>query len=115
MTLTRALTIFSAVAFIAYGIVCVSSRSMVGDFRRFGLENLRVLTGVLEIVAGVGLLVGLWWLPAQVIAGSGLALLMLCAFAVRLHVRDGVAASLPSFALMLLNGYIVVRALQARP
>jgi uncharacterized membrane protein len=115
VTLNRALTIFSAIAFLGYGIVCVSSRSMVGDFRRFGLEHLRILTGVLEILGGIGLLVGLWWLPAQVIAGSGLALLMLCAFAIRLHVRDSVAASLPSFLLMLLNGYIVVRALQSRP
>ncbi len=115
MTLTRALTVFSAVAFIAYGIACVSSKSMVGDFRRFHLEHLRIFTGILEILGGIGLLVGLWWLPAQVIAGSGLALLMLCAFALRLHVRDSVAASLPSFVLLLLNGYIVIRALQSRP
>ena len=39
------------------------------QYRRFGLENLRVLTGALEIVFGIGLLVGLWWLPAQVMAG----------------------------------------------
>ncbi len=88
---------------------------MVGDFRRFNLENLRILTGVLEILGGIGILIGLWWLPAQVVAASGLALLMLCAFVIRLHVRDSVAASLPSFLLLLLNGYIVFRALQSRP
>lgn len=115
MTFTRALTIFSGTAFLLYGIVCVSSQSMVGDFHRFGMDHLRVLTGCLEILAGFGLFVGLWWLPAQVLSAGGLALLMLVAFCIRVRMRDSVAASLPSLLLMTLNAFIVLRAIQSRP
>ncbi len=111
MTLTRGLSLFSAVAFLGYGIVCVSSTSMVGDFRRFGLENLRILTGVLEIVGGAGLLVGIKWLPAQAMAAGGLSLLMLIAFCIRVHMRDRFIEALPSFLLAALNGYILFKSL----
>ena len=100
---------FSGLIFLGYGIVCVSSLSMVGDFERFGLERLRILTGVLEIGGGAGLLVGLKLHPLLWLSASGLSLLMLIAFGVRLHARDSVMASLPSFLLMLLNLYIAVK------
>ena len=94
-------------AFVVYGTLCVSSLSMVEDFRRFGLEHLRMLTGWLEILGGSGLLVGLRSLPALRISSGGLALLMLLAFAVRVRSRDGIAASLPSLLLMVVNVYIL--------
>ncbi len=82
---------------------------MVDDFQRFGLERLRMLTGLLEVLGGAGLLVGLKWQPILVISAGGLALLMLIAFLVRLRMRDSLAASLPSLLFMLLNVLIVVR------
>ena len=114
MTLLRALTLLSGIAFLLYGIICVSSRSMVGDFHRFGMDNLRVFTGCLEILAGIGLFVGLWWLPAQVLSAGGLALLMLVAFCIRVRLRDSLAAALPSLLLLFLNVFIVIKALQPR-
>ncbi len=82
---------------------------MVNEFERFGLERLRVLTGSLEILGGLGLLVGLKSQPILVSSAGGLALLMLIAFLVRLRMRDSLAASLPSLLLMLLNVLIMVR------
>lgn len=114
MNLPRLLTIFSAVAFLGYGGVCLTSDFMVSDFKRFGLEHLRITTGVLEILGGAGLLVGLRVLPIQIVAAGGLALLMLIAFCIRLDVRDSIAASAPSLLFSLLNLYLFVRALQTR-
>ena len=54
----------SGVAFVVYGVLCLGSPSMEAEFVRFGLSRFRVLTGVLEVLAGVGLLVGLRWSPA---------------------------------------------------
>ncbi len=112
MTLLTLLTCASSIIFITYGIFCAGTPSMVADFQRFGLSNLRILTGVLEILGGVGLLGGLKWRPALVISSAGLGLLMLIAFGVRLKMRDSVALSTPSFALMLLNFYILARTLR---
>ncbi len=110
--LTTLLTCFSAIAFIVYGVLCLSSLSMVDDFRRFGLEHLRILTGLLEVLGGTGLLVGLKWRPALLFASGGLALLMLIAFAIRLRVKDSVLLSLPSAMFMSLNAYILLKALK---
>ncbi len=110
----RAAVWFSGVAFLVYGVLCFFSASMASDFHRFGLDDLRVLTGVLEILGGAGLLIGLKWWPALWVSSGGLALLMLIAFAIRMRMGDGVGVSVPSFSLMLVNGYILVGAVRAR-
>ena len=114
MSLVRGLTLLSGIAFVWYGILCLFTHSMVGDFHRFGLDRLRVPTGALEVLGGAGLLVGLRWPPALWISSAGLALLMLAAFAVRLRMRDSVAASLPSLLLMLVNAFILFRSARSR-
>lgn len=113
MSLLTFLIGLSSALFLFYGVLCLTSVSMLTDFQRFGLENLRTLTGVLELLGGIGLLVGYRWPLALRVSSGGLALLMLLAFAVRLKVRDSVAESLPSFLLMLVNAYILVRSLRA--
>ena len=100
------------VTFLIYGGLCLSSLSMVEDFQRFGLERLRMLTGLLEVLGGSGLLVGLKWRPALFLSSAGLSLLMLIAFGVRLKMRDSIVQSLPSLALMLVNAYILVKSSQ---
>jgi uncharacterized membrane protein YphA (DoxX/SURF4 family) len=108
VTLLTALVAFSSVAFLVYGVLCLATDSMKGEFLRFGLEHLRILTGILEVMGGVGLLVGLWWRPAILMASAGLSLLMLLGVGVRIWVKDGVLETLPAFVLMLVNLYIFV-------
>ena len=83
---------------------------MANDFHRFGLDYLRIPTGVLELLGGAGLLIGLKWLLALRISSGGLALLMFIAFAIRMRMRDGIAVSIPSFTLIFLNLYILMKA-----
>ena len=71
-----------------------------------------MLTGVLEVLGGSGLLVGLKWPPALTLSSAGLALLMLIAFGVRLKMHDSVALSLPSLTPMFANAYILVKSLE---
>jgi hypothetical protein len=111
MRLVRVLTVLSGVSFLIYGVLCLSTPSMVYDFHRFGLDKWKTPTGVLEVLGGTGLLVGLRWTPALRLASAGLTLLMLIAFAVRVHARDGVAVSLPSLLLMFVNLYIFIKSL----
>lgn len=103
----------SSAIFFFYGILCLTSLSMLHDFQRYGLANLRTLTGVLELLGSVGLVVGYKWPFSLRVSSGGLALLMLIAFAIRVKFRDGIALSLPSFLLMLVNAYILVRSLEA--
>ncbi len=110
MTLLSALTVFSSATFLGYGLFCLMSLAMEREFTRFGLAHLRVLTGSLEVLGGVGLLVGLAWTPALWLAAGGLALLMLCGVVVRVSVGDSLVQMLPALGLMVVNAYIFVAA-----
>jgi len=107
---TAALAVASSIAFIGYGVHCLVSPSMRAEFERFGLPHLRVLTGVLEVAAGAGLIVGLWWPLALRVSAGGLALLMACALVARWRVGDPWSALVPAFVLLVLNAWIAQRA-----
>lgn len=84
----------------------LKSEEMQKEFQRFKLERLMVLTGVLELLGGAGLLVGFYIDFILFISSGGLALLMFFAFLVRLKMRDSFWVSLPSFFFMVLNIFI---------
>lgn len=111
MTLVQGLAIFSGLSFLVYGVLCVATENMKKEFERFGLRKFRVMTGLLEILGGLGLLIGLWWPPATVIASAGLTALMFLGVGVRLWIKDSLFETLPALSLMFVNLYILVETL----
>lgn len=105
-TLYIILVLFSGVSFIIYGCLFFLSPQMRNEFKRFGLEKFATLTGTLELLGGVGMLVGLKFNFILLISSGGLALLMLLGFGVRLKIKDGFWLSMPSLFFMLLNLYL---------
>ena len=105
------LVVASSLAFLGYGLHCLVSASMKREFERYRLAHLRVLTGVLEVLAGTGLLVGLRWPLALQVSSGGLALLMLYALVARFRVRDALGLWIPAFALLVANAYLCVSSL----
>lgn len=105
-TLYIILVLFSGVSFIIYGCLFFLSPQMRNEFKRFGLEKFATLTGTLELLGGVGMLVGLKFNFILIISSGGLALLMLLGFGVRLKIKDGFWLSMPSLFFMLLNLYV---------
>ena len=78
---------------------------------RFPVERMWVL-GALEVLGGIGLVVGLWWAPIGVAAGIGVALYFLGA--VIAHLRVGDRAFAPALLFMLLAvAAVVLRLLTA--
>lgn len=107
--LTNIITIFSALSFTYYGITCLFSKKMVLEFERFGLTPVqRILTGALQLLGSMGLLIGLVQPLIGLIASSGLAVLMFLGFLVRLKIRDGLVLSLPALLYMILNIYLAL-------
>lgn len=100
------LQIISALAFILYGYYCVFSEAMVDDFERFKFSKFRVLVGSLEMLGGLGLLIGIYVRPILMLSSLGLATLMFLALVTRLRMKDPLFEMLPAVFLMLVNGYL---------
>ena len=110
MTILNIAILLSSAAFFLYGINCIISQKMANEFIRFGLDkNKRLLTGYLQILGSLSLAIGYVILPDLVFLGSsGLTLLMIFGFAVRLKIKDSILQSLPSLAFALINLFIAV-------
>ncbi len=104
--LLTTLILISAISFLFYGLNCLFNKKMSQEFKRFGLSKFQKLTGILQIIGAIGLLIGYFYPILILIASAGLSLLMFLGFLVRLKIKDGLLVSLPSFAFMLLNLYI---------
>lgn len=109
MALLATLTLVDGAAFVLYGLSCLASRSMQREFERWGLGRFRLLVGTLEVLGGIGLLVGAPLPFILSVSSAGLCLLMLLGLGVRLKSHDGVLLSMPAALLMLVNGYIFVK------
>jgi hypothetical protein len=98
----------SAFAFIGYGIACLTTSHMKQEFERYGLQRFRLLTGLLEIAGGTGLLIGLFSSTPflSLLASLGLALLMICGIGVRLKIKDSFLQCLPAIILLVVNSVI---------
>jgi uncharacterized membrane protein YphA (DoxX/SURF4 family) len=102
------LTIFSGACFVLYGVLCVFSESMKAEFKRYGLDHFRMMTGILELLGGLGQLVGFQWRPAFFIATAGLALLMGAGLIVRIKIKDSLAQSFQALFFLVLNAYLFI-------
>ncbi len=79
---------------------------MQSEFKRYGFEKLRIPIGILEMLGGLGLLVGYKLPILTFVSALGLGLLMLSALVVRMKIKDSLLQSLPAFGLMIINFYI---------
>jgi hypothetical protein len=108
MILINILTVFSALSFLFYGISCLLTPHMISEFERFGLAGQRRLTGLLQILGGLALLVG-WYFDNYIlaaIAAGGLTILMILGVGVRIKIKDSLAVSLPAILYVLINFYL---------
>ncbi len=110
MNLLTGLTLLSSISFLFFGFACLFDVRMKEEFIRYHLADRRRLTGFLQILGGIGMLVG--WLFAPVlafVACLGLTLLMLLGFGVRMKIKDTWLQSLPSLCYALLNAFLAIQ------
>jgi hypothetical protein len=103
----KAAQVISALGFAGYGISCLVLERMRAEFARFRLPGLRLVTGVLQIAASAGLLLGLHHSWMALLAALGLCLMMLCAMWVRIRIKDPLTGFLQAFVCFMLNLYIL--------
>jgi hypothetical protein len=104
---------FSGVAFVYFGLNCFYSEFIKSEFIRYNLAGFRKLTGFLQLCGAFGLLLGLYFNTLILfLASTGLFLLMLGGFIVRLKIKDSFIQSFPSFGFSVLNLFIAIKTLE---
>ncbi|MDA8893747.1 DoxX family protein [Flavobacteriaceae bacterium] len=103
---------FSGVAFVYFGLNCFFSQFIKSEFERYSLPSFRKLTGVLQLCGAFGLLIGLYYNTILLfLASTGLFLLMLGGFIVRIKIKDSFTQSFPSFGFAVINLFIAIKTL----
>lgn len=98
----------SSIAFLTYGVACFSSPKLTAEFQRWGLAPIQKLTGALEVLGALGLLIGFWNPLLRTLSAAGLSLMMLIAVGVRSKMRDPFLQWLPAVILLFVNLYILL-------
>lgn len=96
----------SAAGFLGYGVACLVTRRMRKEFARYQVPELRMLTGALQIAAGIGLVVGYAYPISALVASLGLSLMMLVALWVRFRIKDPFSGFLQALVCFLLNLFV---------
>lgn len=101
----------SVVLFLFYGLACLFAEAMKADFERWGLGRLRLLTGTLEVLGALGLVVGQFVPVLVIVSAGGLALMMALGLATRVRFGDAWWESVPAAVLLVVNAFIVWQAI----
>ena len=96
-------TLVLIISFLVYGIRCFFVEAMVFEFKRWGLAHLRYITGSLEVLGALGLIVGQWIPWIGFLAAGGLSLLMLCGLFVRIRIKDSLLQTLPAVVYLVVS------------
>ncbi len=98
------LQVIVGVFFIFTGSKIISGK-MANEFERFGMPSIfNFLTGFIEIMCAIGLLVGIWFPISAVIAGLLLAATMfVAAFILLVVAKDPFPKAIPAIVLCLMS------------
>ena len=107
------LIIFSGFSFLIFGFLCFRSNYFKYEFKRYGLNNFRKITGFFQFAGGIGLLLGFFVKELMLISSFGLFTLMFLGVCVRLKINDGLIRTSPAIFYMLINLYIFYVKIQA--
>ncbi|MDG1041766.1 MAG: DoxX family protein [Flavobacteriaceae bacterium] len=107
MDLNLSLLLFSAVSFIFYGISSFFSKRMLSEYARWGYKNQRILLGCLQLLGGVGLLIGITNTVLLSVASFLLTFMMITAVFVRIKIKDNIIQMSPAILYTVVNFIIL--------
>jgi putative oxidoreductase len=82
----------------------LGSKQQVEGFKTFGLPQwFRVITGLMQLIGIAALVVGIWEESWAAWAGIWFSIMMLCAVAVHLRIKDPFSKMMPAIFLLILS------------
>ena len=84
---------------------------MLSEYARWGYKNQRILLGCLQLLGGIGLLVGIVNPILLSVASFLLTFMMITAIFVRIKIKDSTVQMLPAIFYTVLNFVILYNSL----
>ena len=103
MNYNLVILLFSAISFIFYGISSFYSNRMISEYERWGYKKFRKIIASLQLIAGVGLLIGLYFPLLLTVVSALLTIMMITAIFVRIRIKDNIINILPAILYSILN------------
>ncbi|MBT4983330.1 MAG: DoxX family protein [Ilumatobacter sp.] len=97
----------SALAFLYYGAETLFAARPRREFERYGMPQLRVFVGSMQLLGAAGVLIGIFVAPIGAVAAAGLTIMMLLGLVARYRIHDAPRLMIPASSLALLNAMLV--------
>ena len=95
--------IFTAVSFIIYGYSSFVSRRMKSEYARWGYSDQRKIVGFLQLLGGLGLLIGIKIDILLILTSFCFILMMNMAIFIRIKIKDNITDILPAITYLFLS------------
>tara|TARA_B110000858_G_C17434205_1_gene306852 strand:+ start:105 stop:365 length:261 start_codon:yes stop_codon:yes gene_type:complete len=84
---------------------------MIFEYERWGYKNFRKIIASFQLLAGVGLLIGLYFSLLLTLVSALLTLMMITAIFVRIRIKDNIINILPAISYAILNFIVFYKSL----
>ena len=107
-----AIILFTGISFMIYGTNSFYSKRMISEFKRWGYKKYRKTISSLQILGGLGLVIGLQINIILIASSLCLSIMMFFAIIVRVRIKDNVARILPAITYLMLSSLILNHSIQ---
>lgn len=111
MSFNFVILVFSATSFLFYGISSFYSSRMILEYKRWGCEKFRKTIAILQILGGIGLLIGYFFALLLTLVSALFTLMMIVAIFVRIRIKDNIIKLLPAILYAVINFIIFYNSL----
>ena len=95
--------IFTGISFIIYGYSSFISRRMKSEYARWGYNNQRKIVGSLQLLGGIGLILGLKINVLLITTSFCFIMMMTMAIFIRVKIKDNITDVLPAITYLFLS------------
>ncbi|MDB5083212.1 MAG: hypothetical protein JWN30_98 [Bacilli bacterium] len=102
--LSMIIQIILGLLFLMAGVMKFAAKQQVEAFQKYGYPQwFRIVTGVVEVIGAVGLIVGIWNPMLATLAGLWLGVTMLGALITHIRLHDPVKVMITPIVLLILS------------
>jgi uncharacterized membrane protein YphA (DoxX/SURF4 family) len=109
---TRIIQILLAAAFVMFGILKLSTHELQMEVftSTYGYSvGFMYIVGAVELVTGIGLIIGLWHPRIALLSGGVIAMIMASAMLTHIRSHEGMRTSVPLLIFLAMAIFLVIR------